>query len=310
VGGTRPFPWRFLRELDFRGAVRELMRNIVNAGQLRFGFRVRRAMKSAATVLAANREVASDVTKFYGVATGVQLETGIAEVRMTARPRRDASAPLKVLWAGRLRSWKALPLLLRALAELPRDCRYTLRVMGQGNCRKRWSRLATQLGIASHVEWVGWPEYREQLPHYEWADVFAFTSLRDTSGTGLLEALAAGTPIIGVGHHGAADIMKPECAIATPSDRPRATIDGLSQAIRLLASDERLRCALSEGARRRARDFSWQRQWEETHEIYKSALASSQARPAASPSARRDAADERRTDEAGFQGMLTPQEAL
>ena len=136
----------FFRELDIRGAARELMRNIVNAGQLRFGFRVRRAMKSAASVMAANREVASDVTKVYGVTPRVQLETGIAQVRTAPRSPRDPSAPLKILWAGRLRSWKALPLLLRALAELPADCRYTLRVMGQGNCRNRWTRLATRLG--------------------------------------------------------------------------------------------------------------------------------------------------------------------
>jgi glycosyltransferase involved in cell wall biosynthesis len=207
-----------------------------------------------------------------------------------------------------LRSWKALPLLLRALAELPDDCRYTLRVMGQGNCRNRWARLAARLGIDSHLEWVGWPEYRQQLHHYEWADAFAFTSLRDTSGTGLLEALAAGTPIIGLDHHGAADIMTPACAVTVPVGRPRAAIEGISQAIRQLASDETLRSALSEGAIARAQEFLWQRQWEETREIYKSALASSPAR--AVTSARRDASDERRVEEASFQGMLTPQEAL
>ena len=67
---------------------------------------------------------------------------------------------------------------------------------------------------------------------------------------------------------------------------------------------------LSEGAIARAREFSWQKQWEETREIYESALASPFARTATSATARRDASDERRVEEAGFQGMLTPQEAL
>jgi glycosyltransferase involved in cell wall biosynthesis len=271
VGGTVQFPTAFLSELDIRAKLREITRNVINWCQLKFDRRVRCAAHASAAVLAANRGVADDLARHLGAAPKVHLETGVSGVREAPRPPRDANEPLRILWAGRLRSWKALPLLLRGLARLPKDCRYRLRVLGQGPAQQRWERLAARLGVDKHIEWVGWPEYPEQLLHYEWADVFAFTSLRDTSGTGLLEALAAGAPIIGLDHQGVADIMTSECALRVPATNAEAAVSGFASAIARLADDANLLGRLSSGALARARWYQWDRQWEAFSEIYREA---------------------------------------
>jgi glycosyltransferase involved in cell wall biosynthesis len=165
-----------------------------------------------------------------------------------------------------------LPLLLRALAALPADVRYELRVMGQGPCLRRRQHLARRLGISQHVQWIGWPEYAGQLPQYEWADVFAFTSLRDTSGTGLLEALAAGAPIVGLNHQGAADVMNEQCAIAVETSSPAAAVEGFRDAIVRLARDAALLRSLSDAALRRAEQFTWDRQWQVMRAVYHALL--------------------------------------
>jgi glycosyltransferase involved in cell wall biosynthesis len=277
VGGTRPFPLRFFRELDLRGGVRELLRNIANDAQLRFGLRWRRALRASAAVMAANEEAAQDIERRGGRRPSVQLETGVGAVRATPRPLRDDAEPLKILWSGRLRSWKGLPLLLRALAALPPECRYTLRVLGQGVSQERWEHLTEQLGIDGNIEWAGWPDYRQQLPHYDWADVFAFTSLRDTSGTGLLEALAAGAPIVGIDHQGAADIMTDDCAVRIPPASAAAVVSGMRDAILRLAGDRRELARLSRGALERAQFYQWDRQWEVMREIYRQVAAGAAA---------------------------------
>ncbi len=271
VGGTRPFPMQFIGQLDLGAAIRELARNAVNACQLRFDPRVRKAVRTSAAILAANRQVARDLSRAFGVSPTVQLETGVSEVRETPRSPRAVGTPLRLLWAGRLRSWKGLPLLLRGLAQLPAETQYTLRVLGEGKSQARWKRLAERLGVNQHIEWAGWPKYPEQLAHYEWADAFAFTSLRDTSGTGLLEALAAGAPIIGIDHQGAADIMTNECAMRVPATTVPAAIQGFRDAIARLANDAELLARLSEGALERARSYQWGEQWEATREIYRRA---------------------------------------
>jgi glycosyltransferase involved in cell wall biosynthesis len=282
VGGTAQFPTSFLSELGPRAAVRELTRNVINRCQLRFDRRVRRAARTSAALLAANRSVADVLARHFGVAPRVHLETGVADVREAPRPRRDSKEPLKILWAGRLRSWKALPLLLRGLAQLPPACKYRLRILGQGPAQGRWERLAAHLGVDAHIEWVGWPEYSEQLRHYDWADVFAFTSLRDTSGTGLLEALAAGAPIIGLDHQGAADVMTSECALRVPATYPEESAAGFATAISRLAGDVDLLSRLSAGALARARWYQWDRQWEVVREVYREARLQSAAPMAAS----------------------------
>lgn len=273
VGGTAQFPIAYLSQVGFAGGAKEVVRNAINALQLRIDPRVRRAAEAADHILAANQAVAATLERHSGVRADVQLETGVEAIRSTPRPPRDLSEPLKILWAGRLRPWKGLPILLRALAELSGDCRYVLRVLGEGPCRRSWARLAKRLGVAQHVEWAGWtPPLADQLPHYDWADVFAFTSLRDTSGTGLVEALAAGAPILGLDHQGAADVMSDESCVRIAATSPRRSIAEFRDAIVQLARDPARHAAMSVAALRRAEEFTWRRQWESTRSIYERAI--------------------------------------
>ncbi|HEX6962811.1 MAG TPA: glycosyltransferase, partial [Lacipirellula sp.] len=283
VGGTQSFPVKFVGALDPRGAFRELLRNVVNYWQLHFHRRIRQAAKAASVVLAANRQVGRDLAKAFEVKPIVQLETGVDPCCSAVREPRDPARPLRILWSGRLQPWKGLPLLLRALAMLPPEVRYELRVMGQGPCLRGRQRLARRLGIANHVEWIGWPDYAGQLPHYQWADLFAFTSLRDTSGTGLLEALAAGAPIIGLNHQGAADVMADACAIAVDPSSPSVAVEGFRNAIVRLAGDAALLKSLSDGAFRRAEQFTWERQWQVMRSIYHSLLTTAAVEAPAAP---------------------------
>jgi glycosyltransferase involved in cell wall biosynthesis len=143
--------------------------------------------------------------------------------------------------------------------------------------------VAAKLGVDEHIEWAGWPAYPEQLQHYDWADVFAFTSLRDTSGTGILEALAAGAPIVGLDHQGVADIMTSECALRVPATNPVKSSAGFAAAISRLAGDVNLLARLSAGALARARWYQWDCQWEAFREIYRESQAQRADSMAASP---------------------------
>jgi len=277
VGGTQPFPKAFLAELGFVDRVREAVRNLVNGIQLRVDRRVRRAAQQSACVLAANHAVANDLAGALGVQPLVQLETGVDAVPQAVPRSADGLQPLRILWSGRLQPWKGLPLLLKALAALPSDVRYQLRILGQGPCEPRWRLLAQKLGIVANIEWAGWPDYSGQLPHYRWTDVFAFTSLRDTSGTGLLEALAAGAPIIGLNHQGAADVMNARSSVRIDASTPKAAIDGFCGAITQLTADSELLAKLSAGAIERARDFAWERQWSVIKQVYAEAERRSSA---------------------------------
>lgn len=257
MGGTHNLPRRFLSQCDWRGGAREVTRALVNWWQLNVSRRIRRAARSATTVFAASHAAQRDLACHLGINAQVMLETGIGVPSSERRQPPDGQRPLRLLWAGRQRTWKGFPLLTQALAKLPKDFHYELTVLGVGQSHDGWRRQAERLGVADRIRWIGWPEYADTLPYYAWADAFVFTSLRDTSGTGLLESLAAGTPIIGLDHQGAADIMSPDCAMPIAVRSPHQVTSDIAAAIVALGSNPELWCEKSEASQERAKQFQW-----------------------------------------------------
>ncbi|WP_197529158.1 glycosyltransferase family 4 protein [Aeoliella mucimassa] len=273
IGGTHNLPLRFLTQCDFAGGCREVVRALVNAWQLRMSRRIRGAARTADRVFAASQAAKNDLERCLGVKVQVQLETGIGPAIEHRREPRTSDRPFRLLWAGRQRTWKGLPLLTKALTQLPKSLDYELRVLGVGASHAVWRRQAERLGVADRIQWIGWPEYADTLPHYEWADAFVFTSLRDTSGTGLLESLAAGTPIVGLDHQGAADIMTSDCAEPIRVDTPRQVSSDIAQAISRLADDPDRWQQMSEAAKLRSSQFRWEELADEMEYTYQQILA-------------------------------------
>lgn len=260
VGGSQNFPWRFLREAGPRGAIHESLRTVVNHAQLRFSPRVRQAVRRASVLLAANSTNQRDFAHVHGVRPVLQLETGVDRVAEAPPGRRKPGEPLRILWVGQFRPWKGLPLLLKALAGMPAEAPYRLRVLGSGRLGGSWRRLARKTGVDAHTTWMEWLPREEALRQYSWADVFMFTSLRDTSGNVVLEALAAGVPVVCLDHQGAHDMVTDACGIKIPVTTPKDVVTRLAEAIQELAGDEDRRQRLCAGALERAADYLWTRQ--------------------------------------------------
>lgn len=277
VGGTSSFPLRYLSMVDSVGGFFEVCRNIVNSYQLHLSPRIAKAVRGSALVIAANQSTQRDLQPIALSPVELELETGIDYPIDTIKPHRDPSEPLRILWAGRLRAWKGLPLLLHAVAQLPDSIQVTVRIVGDGCCKARWQKLASKLGIESRIEWISRPPYRQSLQYYRWADMYAFTSMRDTSGTGLLESLAAGTPIVGVNHQGAADIMNDSCALPISLSTPKQTIAAFRDAIITLATDSNRLKQLSDGALERARFYDWSTRYATMKERYLKLIHCSQS---------------------------------
>ena len=274
ISGTQNLPWRFLPTLGLMQGAKEFLRNSLNVLQLRTSSRVRKAANKAAALITANstnREDFVGISKNFPV---LLLETGLAEVAATM-PQKDTShETLRILWSGEHKAFKALPILLDALASLSPDIKYELKILGRGPMRKAWEALAIKRGIKA--EWLGFVPYTEIMGQYDWADVFVFTSLRDTSGNVMLEAISRGIPVICPNHQGAADIIDVNSGIKIPVNSPRQLISNFADAIEMLAEDRQLLARLSHGALERARYFLWENNGAQMAEIYRHALSVNQ----------------------------------
>ncbi len=273
VGGTQNYPLRFLGEAGPRGALAEAARTVANQIQLRISRRVRRASREAAVMMAANSTVQHDFARIHGITPNLMSDIGVTEI--TGSPRSYTAKPdcLKILWCGALEPWKALSLLIKALARLPEGVRYELRVVGDGPMRSRYQRLARRLGVDRHTTWLGSMPHSEVVRQYDWADVFAFTSLRDTTGTVVLESLGAALPVICLDHQGAHDMVTEQCGVKIPVTTPGEVVRRLSETITSLADDPDRLELLSRGAFERAHEYLWSRRGERIAEIYRQVLS-------------------------------------
>lgn len=110
---------------------------------------------------------------------------------------------------GRLAREKNLPFLARAvslfLKEAP-EARFL--VIGQGPAEDELKELCRQMGTAEKLRLVGTLEGQELIDAYQAMDVFVFASKSETQGMVLVEAMAAGTPVVALDAPGARDVVE------------------------------------------------------------------------------------------------------
>ena len=277
VGGTQNFPPRFLPMLTAKEAFKEGVRGVANWFALRKP-RVRRAADRAGLVIAANSTNKQDFQGAFHRKIEMLLETGLHEVVEPDRARFEvrladsrsgrAAKPLRLLWSGELQTRKALPVLLRALTRVASHTAWELDVLGDGPQRHQWQSEAEKLGIADRVRFLGRLPFVDAVAEMHSADLFCFTSLRDTSGNVVLEALAAGVPVLCFDHQGVGDMVSEFSGIKIPVTSPQGAYEQWAKAIDLLASNPRKLFALSRGATVQARAFVWPRNHDRVNDFY------------------------------------------
>jgi glycosyltransferase involved in cell wall biosynthesis len=115
------------------------------------------------------------------------------------------------LFVGRAAHEKNIGFLLDAL---PHALRQTpgliLVVAGEGPALPALKKQAAALGIAEQVRFVGYLDRLTELPEcYAAADLFVFASRTETQGLVLLEAMAAGVPVLAFAALGTCEIVEP-----------------------------------------------------------------------------------------------------
>src|SRR5207237_6589119 len=100
----------------------------------------------------------------------------------------------------------------------------SLTMVGKGREERRLKRLIHKLGLEKSVTMQGGVPKEDISQFILRHDAFVFTSLRDTSGNVVLEAMAAGLPVIAFRHHGVAEMTTDETAVRVPLSTRRETV--------------------------------------------------------------------------------------
>jgi glycosyltransferase involved in cell wall biosynthesis len=122
--------------------------------------------------------------------------------------------------------------------------------------------VAARLGVAARVVWLPYLEQEQVDEEYREADLFIFTSMRETIPTVVIEALSAGLPIIYLDHLGLRDMIPPECGLGVALRTPRQVVHDLALAIARLARDAAARERMGAASALQARHYLWSHQGE------------------------------------------------
>lgn len=249
-----------------------------------FPFMIRKAVKQAKHVLAVSESTASDLEHLIPGSSGKTVVTYLAartlavtEGACGAKAHQSGIVPEfdpfesqaqiqtqtlgslvnprstpYVLFIGTLEPRKNLDRLLQAwgrlLPEVHGECR--LVVIGV----KGW--MVDQLpakGIES-VEFLGHVSDQQLQVYLQGACCFVYPSLYEGFGLPVLEAMAAGVPVLTSSVGATREIAKGAALLVDPS-----SVDDIRNGMKRLLTEPDLRKQLSEAGLKRAREFSWAR---------------------------------------------------
>jgi phosphatidylinositol alpha-mannosyltransferase len=173
---------------------------------------------------------------------------------------------LNILFVGRFEQRKGLIHLLQAYHRLrKRKVDARLLVIGTGPKLREYRRFVGLRGIRD-VEWLGRVADDEKVRYFASADIYCAPNTgQESFGIVLLEAMAAGVPIVASDIHGFKRVVERNVqGILVEPRNPRA----LAAALYALARDPDLRHEMGEAGRARAPEFSWERVTERIVDYY------------------------------------------
>ncbi|MCZ4304471.1 glycosyltransferase [Zoogloeaceae bacterium G21618-S1] len=224
--------------------------------------RLSRQQCNAVDAVIAPSSAMAERLRDYGVRQPVHiLPTGIPVAhyakgdgaRFRARFGFTAERPL-ALYVGRLAFEKNLHFLLD-VAEQLRNRKSSARILlaGDGPANAPLRQAVRSRGLTDSVAFVGYLSREDDLPDcYAAADAFVFGSKTETQGLVLLEAMAAGLPVVCLAEMGVRDVVA-NCAAART---PPAEAEPFAQALIDLLADPGRQTTLARAARAHAAEWS------------------------------------------------------
>jgi glycosyltransferase involved in cell wall biosynthesis len=160
-----------------------------------------------------------------------------------------------VLYLGRLKKYKGVDLIIRAVARLVTEgTPVRLIIAGKGDYADELTGLISELGIQAQVEMRGFVDEEAKRTLFRRTWIHSLTSPKEGWGISNLEAAACGTPTVASDSPGLRDsVADGETGFLVP----HGDVDALAACFRRVLGDPALRDRLGAGALRFAATYSW-----------------------------------------------------
>lgn len=263
-----PTPWMCTYKSPYEQMFREVAYGLIDAN----------VMRNVDHVIAVSSSLRDDVVSRWGIPIEkiTVVPSGVdTDIFCPATPEVSyIKAKYHIdsrycLFVGQLRSRKGVDYLLRAFSNQG-DKRIRCVVVGDGPERRKLFEMAEDLGLGDRVIFTGAVPFEDLLKLYSEAEFFILPTLAEGLPLVILEAFASGLPVISTNVGGIPEIVEDghNGFIVPPRD-----VVALSECIKVLAENQKLRKKMGETARGKAVErFAWRAVARKTLSVYEKAI--------------------------------------
>jgi glycosyltransferase involved in cell wall biosynthesis len=178
-----------------------------------------------------------------------------------------------VVFVGKLSQRRNIPMLIEAFAQLVTrrpDLPHKLLLFGPNHLNLPLGELVERLGVDERVvQTDGRLEHHHDLTRiYSAADAYVSASAYEGFSITVVEAMACGTPVIGIGRAAFGEIVDGAGHLI-----PDPTVEGLAEALEQVLSNPQLRSEMRARGLERAKSFRWEDNARRTLEILREVAA-------------------------------------
>lgn len=200
---------------------------------------------------------------------GVYIPNGVDIQKFERKCCNKKSQKIRFLFVGRLEKQKGVDDLVKAAYLLRNNNKFKIIIVGEGKEKNNLLTLARELGVLDLFIFTGKVRDQDLVDYYLKSDIFVLPSLWEGLPLTLMEAAAAGLPIITTDVGGISSVfVHKKNALLLKAGKP----EQLAENMQLLITDENIREVLGLNALELAKKYSWENSEKKLAEVYKKAI--------------------------------------
>ncbi|MCD7847489.1 MAG: glycosyltransferase family 4 protein [Oscillospiraceae bacterium] len=275
VGGGQETPYE-LRDYVQKYRRNERIRSLINNFALSLPS-YKKGCRKAAEIFVSNDETVSVMRKHLGfnIKLTQMCELGVDDEYLEDRKElaHENNDIIHILVSGRLMYRKGIELLLDAVKVLETNIPYVVDLYGGGHQIEDVKQQIIDRKLQDIVIMHGKVPFEKMPKVYADADIFCLPSLRETTGTAVIEAMANKLPVVALNQNGVKYLVEEDAGILAEIGTKEETIRNLAAALKTLIESYELRVVLGNNGYEKLRNkYTWKKKTEEMTGIYKSVI--------------------------------------